>query len=252
MSQEDMPRSTLKEALALAHSLRDNFAGQDASPIDLATSLNRSPSSSSWRFLTGAAVAYGLTNGAYNSTTIALTPLGLQIVSPTEEGADSEGLLISLLRPAILKAFYEKYNGSKFPKEEIVKNILQSLGVPADRTNEAMKIVVDNARFVGVMSDVGGSQYIQLRPVSQSITGVARIESPSPAPLPDNSKPVHDTQRVVQAGYSSVSVAEGRMFLSVPSDLKDRLIDDEVVSEDWGAVRKALKTFADKYIPKGE
>jgi hypothetical protein len=248
VSQEDMPRSTLKEVIELAQSLRDNFAGQDASPIDLAQSLNRSPSSSSWRYLTGASVAYGLTNGAYNSSAVSLSPLGSQIVSPTEEGADKEGLMLALLQPAILKAFYEKYNGSKFPKEDIVKNVLQTLGVPGDRTDEAMKIVIDNARYVGVMTDAGGSQYIQLRPVASLAPNTSPMEVPSKTiPMVSNN---NGSMSRILTGYDSVSVAEGRMFLSLPSELKDKLIDDEMVAEDWGIVRKALKAFADKYLPK--
>jgi predicted nucleotide-binding protein len=168
--QTFMPRISLKEAVALANALRDDFAGKDATPIDLAQSLNRSPSSSSWQFLTGAAVAYGLTTGAYNSAQISLTALGEKLTMPTEEGDDAEALLQAALSPEAPKSFYEKYNRNKFPSEIIAKNVLNQLGVPRDRVDEALKIIKDNADFVGIISEVSGNQYVQLRPGIKNTT----------------------------------------------------------------------------------
>lgn len=162
ISQSEMPRATLKDSVMLAEALRDNFAGKDATPIDLAKSVSRSPTSSTWRFLTGAAVAYGITDGGYGADSISLTTLGRQIVSPTEEGLSQQGLMSALVKPAILKNFYEKYNKAKFPQLDIAKNVLNQLGVPQERTDEAYKILVANAEYVGVMTEVGGSKYIQL------------------------------------------------------------------------------------------
>jgi len=163
MSQGDMPRATLREALVLAEALRDNFAGRDASAIDLAQSVNRSPSSSSWRFLTGAAVAYGLTTGGYNASSISLGQTGEKIVTPTNEGDDREGLIQAVLAPAIPKAFFEKYDRNKFPSENIAKNVLCQLGVPRERADEAFKIVMDNSKLANILTEVNGSQYIQLK-----------------------------------------------------------------------------------------
>jgi hypothetical protein len=250
LMQSDMPRSTLKSAYELAQVLKDNFAGKNARPIDLANALNWSPSSSGWRMLTGAVVAYGLTDNAYNAQSISLTSLGQQIVSPTAEGDDKRGLLTALLRPTIAKAFYEKYDNAKFPKEDIAKNVLNQLGVPHDRTDEALKIITENAKFVGVLTNAGGGQYIQLNSVSVPIQETKEIPL-APTGTVETKMLTHETNRVAISGHSTVSVAEGRMFLSVPTDLKDKLIDDDVVATDWALVRKALKEFADKHLPKG-
>lgn len=53
----------------------------------------------------------------------------------------------------------------------------------------------------------------------------------------------------VEEGFASIRVAEGRMVLSVPSELKDRILDDEALEEDWPVLRAALRAFADKHIP---
>ena len=93
VSQSDMPRFPLEDALVLAKALRDNFASKGTTPINLAQAIKRSPSSSGWRILTGATVAYGLTEGGYNASEISLTNLGDKIVNPTEDGEDTAALL---------------------------------------------------------------------------------------------------------------------------------------------------------------
>lgn len=244
LSQGEMPRSMLRDVVTLAESLRDNFASKNATPIDLATSINRSPTSSSWRFLTGAAVAYGITDNAYGASSISLTTLGRQIVSPTEEGVGQEGLITALLRPKILKNFYEKYDGSKFPKDDIAKNVLNQLGVPQDRTDEALKIVKENAKLVGIMTDTGNGQYIQLRP-SMSVRSLAKNNE---APR-QTSKQLEEI--ATRAGFTPIRVAEGRMVLNIPSGLKDQILegDNEALHDDWRNLRAELRKFADKHLP---
>ncbi len=257
MSQSDIPRASLEDALKLAQALRDNFAGKDASPINLAAALNRSPSSSTWRFLTGAATAYGLTTAGWNADSISLTSLGNQIVSPTEDGADRIGLIQAALRPAILKSFYEKYDRNKLPNEQIAKNVLVELGVPQDRASEAFKIATENAKFVSILTGVAGNQYIQLRatstvsvPSNQNTVETDTSSQSSPEHIAVSRPHIMDT--TTPSGYANVNVADGRIVLVIPASLKDRLLDDEGVEKEWHEVRRALKSFADKHIPKKE
>ncbi len=54
--------------------------------------------------------------------------------------------------------------------------------------------------------------------------------------------------RVGRMGFASIRVAEGRMVLNIPVELKERLLDEEALGEDWKILRTALRVFADKYI----
>jgi hypothetical protein len=76
VSQADIPKRSLREALTVAQAITDNFAGTATAPHRVAMALGVSPTSSGWRDLSGSTVAYGLTKGAYNSDKIALEPLG--------------------------------------------------------------------------------------------------------------------------------------------------------------------------------
>ena len=61
--QSDFPRTSLQQAQKIASAIIDNFGGDSGSPPDIALAMSISPTSSSWQTLTGAAIAYGLTDG---------------------------------------------------------------------------------------------------------------------------------------------------------------------------------------------
>ena len=54
------------------------------------------------------------------------------------------------------------------------------------------------------------------------------------------------------AGFFPVRVAEGRMFLNIPSELHNKILesDDAKFHDEWRNLRTELKEFADKYIPE--
>src|SRR5205814_1243307 len=88
LSQADVPSRGLDQALRVPQALADNYAKSPTKPLRVAEALNMQPLSSTFRMLCGASIAYGLTDGGYNSDVIALTPLGRRIVAPTKEGDD--------------------------------------------------------------------------------------------------------------------------------------------------------------------
>ena len=166
ISQTDLPQQSLVEALRLPKALVAEYAGEPTAPLDLAIAVGVKPTSSKWRSLTGSAIGYGLTEGGSNAPYIGLTDLGRQAVSPMEEGEDLEALREACLKPTVVGGFLGKYDGSKFPREDIAKNVLQrDLGVPADRAAEALAMIVANAEFVGVFREMGGDRYVALAPL---------------------------------------------------------------------------------------
>src|SRR5437763_1601147 len=87
ISQADVPKHSMEEVIGLAKALYENFNGESA-PHELANAMGISPTSSGWQSITGAAVAYGLTDGAYNAARIKLTDLAWRVVAPQDEGDD--------------------------------------------------------------------------------------------------------------------------------------------------------------------
>src|SRR4051812_16357821 len=61
--QTDVPAYSLDDALRVAQAISENYAFKPTAPLEVAAALNLTPSSSLFRMLTGASIAYGLTDG---------------------------------------------------------------------------------------------------------------------------------------------------------------------------------------------
>ena len=161
--QSDFPRTSLQQAQKIASAIIDNFGGDSGSPPDIALAMSISPTSSSWQTLTGAAIAYGLTDGGVNAQVIKLTPLGRRLVAPEEEGQDIGARREAILKPRLLREFFERYRRAKFPSDIIAGNVLKSMGIPSDRVEEAIDIVKVNGRYAGIIRDTPTGLFVNLK-----------------------------------------------------------------------------------------
>ncbi|MBI4116715.1 nucleotide-binding protein [Candidatus Pacearchaeota archaeon] len=164
ISQSDIPRYALEDALKLGKALYDNFGGRTASaaPHQLAIAVEISPTSSNWKFISGTSIAYGLTIGGYNARIISLADLGRRIVAPTEEGDDDKAKVDAVLKPQICRKFFEKYNHAKFPQDKIAKNILEEMGVPKDRLEDFLAIIRKNGYYAKIIVDTKTGPFVAI------------------------------------------------------------------------------------------
>lgn len=182
VSQEDVPAYSLSEALRVAKALFDNFGKTPASPLRVASAMDLSPTSSGFRMLTGASIAYGLTAGGYNAATIAIQPLASRILKPLNEGDDLNAKREAFLRPKLIKDFLERYDNSPFPKENIALNVLEDIGVPSDRCQKVHDIIVSGSKELGLLHEIKGKLYVDLQgitPIPISENNGERKETPS-------------------------------------------------------------------------
>jgi hypothetical protein len=163
LSQSDVPAHSLDDALRVASAIADQYGKQPTNPVDVATALQLMPTGGHFKTLTGAAVAYGITGGGSQADLIELTDLGRRIVAPTEEGDDLVARREALLRPRVVREFLQKYDGSSLPTEQIGRNVLEEMGVPADRTQGTLALIVSSADSLGLLSDINGRQVVNLR-----------------------------------------------------------------------------------------
>ena len=167
LSQTDVPSMELEKALRLATTIWDQFAGKPTRPLQLAGALEIKPSSGGWRELTGASIAYGLTEGGYNAQDIKLTDLGRRAVAPKDEGDDTFARAEAALAPRVCRDFFTKYEGAKFPLEKNAVSVLVDLGVPKERTEKVVSILRSNGSFVGFLHTIKSEIYVSLHPVKQ-------------------------------------------------------------------------------------
>jgi predicted nucleotide-binding protein len=162
VAQADIPRYTVQEALRIAEALVDNYAKAPTKPLHLAAAIDMSVNSGPFRMLLGASSAYGLTTGAYDSGVISLTPLGKQVVDAKSDEDKRTALKEAFIKPRVVGAFLNKYADARIPKDNIARQVLEEMGVPADSAEQALKLIVRGASELGLLRNMKGSQYIDL------------------------------------------------------------------------------------------
>lgn len=182
LSQEDVPGYSIEQALRVAQAIADNYAYSPTRPLNVAGAMGMRPTSGGFRGVTGAAVAYGLTTGGYNSAEIGLTPLGLRIVRPTAEGDDLAARREALLKPRVIGEFLRQYDGAALPSDAIARNVLQEKGVPNDRLDGVLSLIVDSATSAGLVKAINGKRYVDLS-ASSIHTALTPTESAPDAPF---------------------------------------------------------------------
>lgn len=162
VSQADVPAGSLDRALRIPRAIADNYGYKPTSPLQVAAALDVQPSSSNFRMLTGAAIAYGLTSGGCNAETISITPLAMRIVRPTSEGDDVAAKREAFLKPRVIREFLQKYDRAPIPREDIARNVLMELGVPTGRTGEVLGLIVEGAGELGFLQQIKDRMYADL------------------------------------------------------------------------------------------
>jgi predicted nucleotide-binding protein len=160
--QSDFPLMSLQQAQKIASGIVDNFAGVDGSPPDVALSLGISPTSSAWPSLCGASIAYGLTDGGHNANKMKLTSLGRKLVAPEAEGEDIVARRESILKPRLLREFFEKYRRAKFPNDTIGQNVLKAMQLPNDRLESALEILKANGKYAGIIRETPTGLFVNM------------------------------------------------------------------------------------------
>jgi predicted nucleotide-binding protein len=163
ISQADVPSYSLTEAIKVVEAIFDNYGGKPTKPLNVAGAMNVSPQSSNFRQITGAAIAYGITDGGYNAPEIAISSLGKQIVAPTEEGMDLAAKRTAFLKPRVISEFAKKYDGHNLPRTDIAVNVLVEMGVPKERAEPVLALILDGAQSLGLIQEIKGKKYLDLQ-----------------------------------------------------------------------------------------
>jgi predicted nucleotide-binding protein len=162
MSQSDVPAVSLDQALRVPTAIAENYGGGPVTALQLADAMMMQPTSGTFRQLCGAAIAFGFTQGGYNAQEITLEPLGKRVIRPEEDGDDLRAKREAILRPRVLSDFLRKYNRSPLPPENIGRNVLMAMGVPADRTDGVFRLIHESAKTVGFIREIKGREYVDL------------------------------------------------------------------------------------------
>lgn len=284
LSQSDVPAHGLRDALRVAEALRDQYGKQPTKPIDVARVLELGPKGSQFKMITGAAVAYGLTEGGGQASLIALTPLGRRIVAPTEEGDDVVAMREALMRPRVIGEFLTKYDGSPLPSPDIALNVLEDMGVPAKAAQRTHELIVTEAEALGLLVEIKGKRYVKLESAPTSLApadnGHGAVEQLTDAveatdaseedtyeeedatPVPPVAKALSDTGRVFITHGSNKAIVEqiqeiltfGKFVpvVSVQKESTAKPVPDKVMDDMRGCYAAIVHVSTEKVLKDDE
>lgn len=215
LKQADVPSASLDEALRIAQAIFDHYAGKPTSPLYVAKALNIDPNGSQLKVLSGAAIAFGLTEGGAQASSISVTELARRILRPTEENSEIEAMREAVMKPRIFGEFLRDYAGSPFPRQDIALNVLESKGVPREKALEVLERMLASATSVGFIEEIKGKKYVSLQG-----NGTTPETATPPHDRADDYTPADE--RVVHHVLET-QVKQG----SVTSTLATAIVDDE-------------------------
>lgn len=182
------PTHTLEKALQIVQAIVEMGASRPMDRLLLAQAIGRTPSSSEFRTLLSSSLKYGLTEGTEKADSIKPTPLGLQIARPVSGSERAEALVRAVRTPELLGRIYSHFNKQKLPRIEFLENVLaRQFSIEDERTEELANLVTENARFVGILQTIGGSDYLNMDLVAAG-AGAARVDKVEELDVPPAAK----------------------------------------------------------------
>jgi len=163
IKQSDVPIMALDEALRIPQAILDHYAGKATQPLYVAKALNIDPKGAQLKFLSGAAIAFGLIDGGAQATSINITELARRILRPKAEGEEIAARREAVLTPRVFKEFLTNYDGNPFPRQDLALNVLEDMGVPREKATEVLERIENSAKSVGFIEEIKGKLYVTLQ-----------------------------------------------------------------------------------------
>lgn len=149
--QSELPRVTLEQTVPVATAMYQNVAGNSITFDDLAKLLGTSSNNRNTKYTIWASEAYGVVTKNETGQYV-LSETGRKIVAPTYKGEDTEAKIKAIVTPTILSKFYSEYNRHPIPQDNFFLNMLESkMNVPRERASEARDVILENARYAGIL-----------------------------------------------------------------------------------------------------
>lgn len=189
------PAAAFEEALELPLAIQQIGGGEKVRRLTLFEQLDKSPESGTSRQMITNASRYGLTSGSYQAEWLELTQVGRVAtsneVSPREQLRARFTLAIERIDP--FKLLYDRLRDHRVPTHAVMRDILAEAAYPADQLQECVDTFIVNAKFLGLLRPIAGSerlisieQLLDELPAAPSAFTVARTDH---AGLEDESAP---------------------------------------------------------------
>ena len=113
-----------------------------------------------------------------------LTPEGRTASDPATPARDKRRAQIDLaiIKIDSFKTVYEKYKGGRLPTIEVLRDTFLEAGVDADQVSQAVEVFLANARELGLVRTISGSEHlVSVDAVIETIAAEPTLETAAPA-----------------------------------------------------------------------
>lgn len=141
-------------------------------------------------------------------------------MAPEAEGEDLTARREAILKPRILREFFEKYRRAKLPNEQIAANVLKSLGLPEDRAANALGVIKANGTYAGIIRETPTGPFINLDspgvPSPTATPDLANLSNESQTDETSCAAPAQPTEPLAKAlpAAAAVDAKANRVFIS--------------------------------------
>ncbi len=245
VSQADIPAYSLEEAMRVPRAIVENYNSKPATPLKVAAAMKMSPNAGPFRMITGAAMAYGLTDGGAQSAQIALTPLGIRIFKPKSEGDDLVAKREAFLKPRVIGQFLRQYDGGPVPRADIAMNVLSGdMGAPEKRAEAVFNMILEGARSLGLVTTIKDKLYVSLEGAG---TGTSEEETYDPDEPIEKLQEHEDEESVAQENLNRV-LSSPPTSPAPTEETKKRIFITHGKNKDFIDTIKKLISYG-KYVP---
>ena len=158
----NFPTTPYEESLEIANAIWKFASGQKIRRLTLFDSLDRSPDSGPSRALVTASSKYKITVGSYSAEFLELTPDGAIATNPDEDPLKKleSTFKLAISNNEYFNNLYENYKDMRLPVSSVMADYLCEKGLPREECDQCVEIFIINARFIGIIDVVAGSERI--------------------------------------------------------------------------------------------
>lgn len=75
------------------------------------------------------------------------------------------------MRPRVTREFLHEYSGSKWPRDDIGRNVLEGFGIPAAQAERALELIHTDAVDMGFITQITGTDFVEVSPAASPTAG---------------------------------------------------------------------------------
>ena len=172
----------LEATLVLASAIEQHALEEKIRRLTLFHEMQRSPNSSTSRMLIANSAKYGLTIGNYSSEFLELTDKGRELVNgdiTRQRGTLQLAFDTAIGDIELFSSLYEQLRNQRVPSQAVMNDHMGEHGVAEEDREAVASIVIENLRYLGLVTDLSGTDYII--PLEQVLEEVIPTQEPSHA-----------------------------------------------------------------------